>query len=270
MIRFHLKNMFSRKETKFAFTFMIGLILISTIENSLNMYGMDISKIYSPANGWVGYADILQIQSFQIFYVILIFIISAIVYSDIPLVNKKNNISNIIIARSNRGKYYISGAIATFIGAFAVIFVPLIISQCISLVMFPFSGKNIDLINTPSWNFFIDDKNWLFPSIFYNHTYLYNFIFIFYASLVSGIFSFLSYSIAMCIRKAKLIAICIPTLLVLLFGTLNPLYSISYYIYPSFGFSLRSYEVFFFVPIIVLVISIIIFTFKLLIKQEDL
>lgn len=264
IFRMQFLQMLSRTEFKISLTAVLLVVSASYWQLCGSVWGLDRSRLYSAGYGWIGHAAILGIQVMQMFYILLIFFVGSMTFSDSFFVNRKLRVQNIIVTRCQQGSYIFSGAVVSFLGAFLVIFVPFLFSQVLSLVIFPLMSEVPTVFNgTPSWDF--SEFITLFPTISYNHPYFYNLIAIFYMSFCTGVMAVLSYAISFFIRRVRLLIIGIPTILVILETTVGDIsgqsFGFSYYLYMG-GISNQSVLFYFIFPLSILAVSCLMIYFR--------
>ncbi len=269
VIKMQFRHMLSRTEFKVSLTAVLLVVAISFLVLCTKVWGLDFSNLYSAAYGWVGNAAPLDINIMQMFFVLLIFFVGSMAFSDSQYVDGKINAKTMIITRCSRKNYIISGAFVSFLGAFLVIFVPFIFSQLLSFSIFPVQSSVQTVFNSnPSWvkPYRFDT---LFPSLTYNNPYLYNLISIFYMSVCAGIFAVLSFCLSFFIKRGRLLIIGIPTILVFVEDFIFPgSNSFTYYLYMG-GIRNMSIYMYLGVPIGVLTVCcLLIFTKINRIKDE--
>jgi hypothetical protein len=233
-------RLLTKGEVKYALTAMLVIVVAAFAESCALFYGADLGELPSAAYGWVGNMDNMQIQTMHVLYIYLIFLIAASIFADSFFTDLKCRVSNMIATRCSLQSYLASTALLAFLGGFFVILVPLIFSQLLALLVFPAipePGSFAGNINTPAYDDFLanlNTQNALFPSVYFNHPYLSNLFFIFYAALWAGIMSLMAFVVSLFTRKSRLIILGVPTLVFLLsFYILPSSYILPYYLYPS-------------------------------------
>jgi hypothetical protein len=272
------RHMFSRMEFKISLTAVLLVVAVSFIELCCHVYGFDKSQLYSAAYGWIGHPDFLQIDIMQMFFVLFIFYIGSMAFSDSQFVDNKIKARDMIVTRCSRKSYIMSGAVVSFLAAFLVIFVPFILSQLLSFVIFP--------VHSSVSGFFSQDPAsgvlpgisasrverlyGLFPSLLNSHPLLYNLISIFYMSACAGALALLSFAIAFFIRRGRLLVIGIPAILIILGDALLPMnYAFSYYLYMG-GMLHQSILMYLGFPIGVLAVSSLLIVIKIRMLRDEL
>lgn len=269
IIGIQLKKAVLKKEFKFAFTAMLIIVFFAYLESCLHVFSCDVTQLYSAAYGWVGHCCEMQIQVMNAFYFFFIFLIGSSVYSDNLMLEKKSKIHHCILTRIPNREYVTANGVTAFLMAFFVILVPLMISQLLAFIVLPINSKIMESASIPPVFMNIRSQYVLFPSLYFNHPYLLNLLFVFYDAFSAGVFALLAFAFSLFIQKSRLIIIGVPMIIVLLQGaTFSSNYSYFNYLYPSFTIEGRSEMLFFAFPIIVLAISITMICVNIKFKKD--
>lgn len=263
MFNMQFRRLCARNEAKYAVTIMLIMITAAFIESCLRFQGEDAGAVPCAAYGWVGNMDNMQIQSMHTLYLFLLFLIAALVFADSFFVDVKSRIANLIAMRSSLPVYLASTGLLAFLGGFLIVCVPFLLSQAFALVVFPAVGAAnsfTTMINTNAsdsgWTM-VFAQNALFPPLFFNHPYLNNLVFIFYASFWAGIMSLMSFVISLFTRKSRLVVLGVPTLVFLLtFFLLPQSMAPANYLYPSTLIKGLSPVWFFVEPVVLLILLV--------------
>jgi hypothetical protein len=278
VFQMQFRHMFSRLEFKISLTAVLLVVAVSFIELCCHVYGLDRSQLYSAAYGWIGHPDFLNINIMQMFFVLFIFYIGSMAFSDSQFVDSRIRARDMIVTRCSRRSYILSGAAVSFLGAFLVIFVPFILSQLLSYVIFPVHGTVTGVFSDiPSSGLTAGRSPWkyerfysLFTSLLDNHPLVYNLISIFYMSACAGALAVISFSTAFFIRRGRLLVIGIPAILVLIGDTLLPMnYAFSYYLYMG-GMLHQTILMYLGLPIGALAVSGLLIAFKIHVLRDEL
>jgi hypothetical protein len=254
------KRLLAKSEAKYAFLVMLVIVVIGFIESCLHFYGSDVGEIPSAATAWAGNADNLQIQAMRVLYFFLIFILASSVFSDCYFVDVKSKVAQLVATRGSFPAYLASTGLLSFVGGFVVVFVPLLVSQALAFLAFPFISSPDSFsysFNTPAFNQDAAHNvgNALFPSLLLDHPYLNNLLFIAYDSLWAGIMSLASFALSLFIRKSRLVVLVTPTIIYLasLFVVPSAGLSLPYYLYPCTVLSGLTPLFFFGAPLFVII-----------------
>lgn len=233
IFKVQLLHMISRLEFKISMTVSLFVVVYAFYSQCKRNTGGDIAGLASAAFSWIGNAADLQLMYIQLFFIFFAFFIGALAFSDSQFVDTKIKIRSIITTRCSRKSYILSGAVVSFCGAFAVIFIPFMISQLLSFLIFPVHSFNDNpFAALQTWDFRSRVGDLVFTSIYYNHPYLYNLFMIFYASVCTGAFAVLSFVLSFFIKRGRVLVVGLPTIAVAIVNTTLPTkYCISYYIY---------------------------------------
>lgn len=243
-------------------------VLVAFVESCLRFYGADEGEVPSAAYAWVGNMDSMQIQSMRILFFYLVFLISALAFSDSLFIDLKTGASNLIATRCPARAYLASTAVLSFVGGFAVTFIPLCISQLLALTAFPVEASPnafSSVLNNPAYdNYWAGEaaRNALFPSLYFNHPYASNLLFILSASTWAGIASVGSFATSLFVRSRRLVVLGAPTLAYLLWLFAAPAcYALPYYLYPTIFVPGLSTTLFFTAPPSVLIALVFVILF---------
>ncbi len=226
-IRMQLKLMVNKKEFHFGVLINLGYVLITYLYCAFRAWGKDISTIPAPH-------AVFALQDLSPFYDIYINIVPFLVVFPFAMsyVNDCNNrIIPLFQVRMGVRKYYISKAVACFVGGFVAFFVPLMINIFLNNVTFPdsgitFAGDMYDLnynSRITGANIIVDTA-WAgmwFPRLFMRHPEGYNILYAVFFSSAMGIFSIFVYSISFIIKKQKLLLLLPLYLLIVCMNTIN-------------------------------------------------
>ena len=250
VFKMQARRMLTRKRFGLLFLAMSLLVTTSYLETCVAASDGDVRCIYSAATGWIG-----RINAFggfnigkwtpsimKMFFNFFLILFGALAFSDFYDTDQRAGIYPALITRCSSNAYHVSGAILCFLGAFAVIAAPLLISQGLMFFLFPAQtvvNERLATIN-PLWK-----QMWgegvLFPSLFFNHPYLTNLLYIFYDGLMAGTWALVSYVLSLFVRKARFLFLILPVVLLAAvsytagcFGLFFLIYD--HYLYPGSGF----------------------------------
>ena len=245
--RMHLKRLFTRREFFFVVTILMVLLTGGYIENCLHYFNCPVDEVHSAAIGWIMYmnfyfsATVVGISFSRIFLYFLFGVLAALVYGDALYTDRREHILQTAALRATkRNEYIISGAAASFTGAFITFFCFFVLSQLLAFVEFPatssFFGCKAD--GTNAWDEGLTES-WLFPTLFYQAPYVHNLIYMVYSSFWAGIFAFMSYTASLFLNN-RLLLLALPQLFLYAqfffadsFGWEGYSWSIINYMYPA-------------------------------------
>ncbi|MDU6347940.1 MAG: hypothetical protein E6593_14435 [Clostridium sp.] len=225
VFRMQLRYLLCRRRTGLLFLLMAVIVTLAVAESGLRYYGAELSSVPSAAGGWIGRApkgggSFFNLYVFVSFSRYLVLPIGALVFADSYLTDLKEGPYLAILTRSSSSAYRLSGALLAFVGGFAVIFIPLLISFCLSFLMFPIEST-VNPQNS-GWSLLMVQKikpgRILFAPLFFQHPYLTNLVYICYDSLLAACWALASYALGYLVRISRLLVVVIPTVFVILVG----------------------------------------------------
>lgn len=239
VFRMQLARMLTRMEFRYACLLSFIFIAAAFFEECTFFWGTDRSELLSAAYGWGGNVPALQSNVFQAFYLFAISLIAALPFADSFLEDRKCHSLAPILGRTTWGTYRRAGIFLSFIGGFFVIFVPLLVSQLLSFLLFPATGVKFDKFSAegawalPAYRV----EAYLFPSILLNCPYVHNLVFICYSSLFAGMNAVASYLLSLLGVQKKLLVLGLPTVFWLIYNVvitfIRPDMLFQIYLYPD-------------------------------------
>lgn len=262
--KMHLKRLFTRREFYFVATIMFVIITGAFLESCFYVFGWSTSTLNSAALGWIMHMDQQPagINTARVFVFLLFGLLASMLYGDSLYSDRREKVLPIAAVRSEWNKYILGGGLAAFTGAFITFFLAFTLSQVLSLIVYPINSSFFDYYATVAWEDSLS-RHPLFPEIYYRMPYLNNLIYMIYASVWAGILSFMSYTASLFLDNRLLIT-GLPQIFLIIesFVGILPVqkqYSILYYLYPTSFLPEKSVAFFFFAPITVLSVLILIF-----------
>jgi len=273
LIKLQIKILITRKEFQYSFTLMLFFVATAFIINCFSLYGKEITSVQAANQLWFGFSQYSSAVS-SIVFIFVLPLISSMAFADTYYTEMNTGIYKNILTRCKKSNYIISKGIITFVSGFLVVFIPLLLSQFLSLIIAPVNSC-IDVTNLPSF-IFMHTENMVFQELFLNHPYLYNFLYIVISGIFGAVLALLSFALSFLPIRSRLLIIATPTVLyivqafisTLLFGAM---YALCYYLFPFVG--IRGLEPMYFFSVVsgTLVFSVIIITVKsIFIKDEVL
>lgn len=268
---YHLNSFLKKKELKYVVTLLLVIMTVSLFLTYAPFYGALESNVYSAARGWMFYLDKLENQAGRAFFYVFFGILASLLYSDSFRQAKQGHMLPAACSRSKSTSGYIrTGGAVSFLGAFAVFLAFFVLTQLLSFFIFPLHNTFINHYTTSQFRLSFSPNSVIFPYLFYNYPYLYNIIFMLYASLWAGILAFISYVFSLFIKN-RLIIIAAPQVFLLLLSSFLPYkMSLINQLYPSGGFSGTDEVSFFLLPVITLAVFVSIFLLKTKEKGGDI
>lgn len=257
---------------KLSWLVLISLSCGSFIIEAIETRGAEYTMLKSAAKMWslngIG-------ETFHFLYgIYLMFglpIISVLIFSDEILSVRNNHVTQFILIRTNRLRYYLATVIISFSKCFIMTFFSLILNQFLWIICCPLES------NQPITQFVHTDFEGayllIFPKLFFNNPYLYNLIYIVMISLLSGLFSLLGVSLCFVVKKQFQVLI-IPAIIYLAENFISAAvghykFSISETISPFPAVKNLSFKTYIIFSIFILIISIILYVYGAIIKKDE-
>jgi hypothetical protein len=193
---------------------MIMMSCISFIIEALHIYGVESTTVHSAARMWSlnRTGDSTFHYIYNLFIMFGLPLISALIFSDEILSTRINHASQFILVRLQRGKYYVSTIMVSFVNSFLAVSISLLLNQLFWLICCPLTS------NQPLTQFVTTDFKasylFIFEDMFFNHSYIYNMIYVFMISFLAGIMALFASSLCFVLKKRIHILI-IPTMIYL-------------------------------------------------------
>lgn len=269
--------MFKRKEFFLASIMSFLLFLIPVFLDLLKLYQQDVSTIRPP---WYYFGFSLSSSMefdtpvvYQASFSLIVPLFSCLAYSYCYFDEKKYGLSNIIISKTNRVKYYLSSTLVSFLGGFLVVFIPLLLGSLFFFIAVPMNAYAPIEYNLLSSSRYSTIN--IFPHLAINFPYLYNIVYIFISSLFCGLIGLLSYSLSLYSRKNKFIVISFSFILFIISSLLCELFisgswTLPHIMIPAFGIIGVTYS-HLFIPLTLLIfINFLAIFIKIKFKKDEL
>lgn len=221
LTKMNLSNMFKRKEFFGISLISFLLFLLPTFLDLLKLNHADMSGIRPP---WYYFGLSLSPGTtydsplvYQFIFLLIAPLLSCMAYSYCYFDEVKYRVSNIIVSKTGRRKYYLSSALVVFIGGFLVIFVPLILSLLAFLIAVP-SNAYASIERMAAYQDQAFSTVLIFPSLVNNHPYIYNILYCFIPAIFCALIGLLSYSFSLYSKKNKFIIVSLPFILYVIYG----------------------------------------------------
>lgn len=239
-VAFQFKKMIKRKDFYFAFLFSLIFLFATTILDLARLYGSDVITL-SSAWMYFGFSSFTLTpysMMIQLFMMLLLPFIASLTYSYCYFDDYNYGVSKTLFARVSRNQYYFSSALVTFLGAFFVVFIPLLLRELVFVIAVPLNSPVI----TPGYP--VDDLIFrnvnFFKDLCFNHPYTYFFIYCLIPAFVSGLIGVLSFAISLFYKKNRFLVLTIPGIFYIVFCfvcslTGNTGAAPNYLIFPSLG-----------------------------------
>lgn len=277
LIKIHLKRILTRKETLISFTLIMLLVCVSFIELCSHFALFESGALPNASYAWVGNMGVMQIKAMHVWFYLFLFLLSAAIYADALLLDSRSGMVNFLAIRTPKTQLVLSYLIASFIGGFLIVVIPLIISQLLSCIVFPLTGQPYGFQTMINEGIHLDNleqyiaSNVLFPTLYYNHPYILNAIYMLYAGLITGLVSSITCAITLIAKPKRLILLGIPSIVIITLEFLIPRSrQIQFYMYPSASLPGLSTVYFFAVPLVLLAILMLMMIVSRVLRRDYL
>lgn len=232
----NVRRAFASKAWRYALLLSLVVVCVSFVQLCLNFWGHDVAELPAASIAWVGNHGYMKTSLFGMWLYMLMFPLMSTIYGDALYCQRRDGLLTILATRTSKARYLISGGLVAFLGAFLVTLVVLLLSQVVSLVVFPLdAGPDSFLLsfNSPAsdvsqWGAWSDSL--LLSELLYDNRYLYNLVFCLYDALWAGIMALASYVLSCYVKKSHVVVLGVPTLVYLALANFLP-----------FGLNLGSY-----------------------------
>lgn len=180
------------------------------------------------------YAGNINAPFWKIFAMVFPLIV-AFPFSFSYIIDKKTGVNTSILLRVNKIQYYWGKLITSFIGGFAIIFIPFFINMILCLITFPHNHNTylgiyyfdsysdlilgtVDSVDTVA-------KGLAFYKVFLFSPLLYNILYLFILSAFSGVLAMFTDCISYFVKNIKILVMLPPYLLFVLLRTLGTAYN---------------------------------------------
>lgn len=278
-IGIEFKKMLRRREFIFVFIFAVCFSLASFLCDSNELYGSDIAGHYSAWYYWFplhlpfGMTFGTSSSFTGLLYMFALPFMASLAYSYCYIDEYKCGVGKSIICRESRVLYFISQAIVTFIGAFLVIFIPLILNQLLWLIEIPaytfHSVASVPYKDFPLLNIMF------FKSEFLNNPYIFNLIYALIPAVVGALVGLLSFSLSLVLKKNKFFLLTIPGIIYIMVSLISamlghPNYAIAYVLQPTPAVGGITFTYLLVLIILPLLINVLLIAFKVLKKRDEI
>ncbi len=210
-ISMQMRLMINKKEFQITYIINAGYVLLTYLYYVIYYWGDDVSTVSSSS-------AVFSLLSKSVFFDLYISIVPFLVVLPFAMSfvdDKKNNILPGLQVRSGVKAYYISKAVACFLGGFFSFFIPMMIGMLLNVLTFPGSGitflgdyfdMNFDAAVTGA-DVLIRTR-WAglwFPRLFISSPDGYNILFCTFFSIAMGISSTFLYIVSFFIKRQKLL-----------------------------------------------------------------
>lgn len=203
-INIQLQLMFKRKIFIVTFVVMVLFSIIVFTANCLEFFNDDITNVRAAKYLFAGsnlsfyFVEVLQL---------LFPFIAALPFSDSFFEEKKNRTIEFCFSRTSNNIYYFSKLVACFIGGVVIMFFPLLINMLLNFIAFPLDSS-VDSTNFSYVHSYLFDnvmETGLFQTLFAENMYLYNFLYLVFLSVSSGLVAIIVYQISFLYQTKRIV-----------------------------------------------------------------
>ena len=218
----NLEVLFKNRRFYIVLCAVLAYVLFPTLVELAQLYKADQATL-SAAYVYFGQAQISVVHNFDnygIFFVLLFPFAVSLAYSDCNFEEKQYGSDRIVIARVGRSNYYTAQWLTVFIAGALIIWIPLVIEKLVLMTAIPLDSMKI----TPTYPLnpytaFLNLSYW--KSLFYNHPYLYFFLYDFITAFFGGLFALLSYALSIHTKLNHFLVLTIPGICYIVAGLLG-------------------------------------------------
>lgn len=220
-----MKDMVQRKEFIFSLSLSVCFVLIPLFIDLFSFYQMDTLSLKPAWFCWgvngTGYRAgkhsgtiALTPHMLQYFNAFALPLVAPMAYAYGYFDDAKSGVVKFLIPRTGRKAYYLSNACTVFLGAFLILFFPLILEQLILFLVCP-----VDTPYIMSSSSAADDYAAVFgagaplTALQLNQPYLLNLLYCVIPAATGGLMALLSYSLSLFLRKSRFLVLTLPGLL---------------------------------------------------------
>lgn len=201
-LKYDINQLIKRNTTKYFYIFLIIITILDAISTYFTQSRFFQNTSEMSVNWYVFLDNGASIE--RSFYFVFMPILAVLPFGLQYYYEKSSNYREYLIVRGNRGSYYLSKFIMSFMVGFFTIFILLISNYIIVHIIYPNNCVIGGIFLNPDSGAFIEN-------IFYSNVNLYQFIYIIINSLVGGILSLLSLSLCMTFYyKNQFLVIAVP------------------------------------------------------------
>ena len=214
-----------RKEFLISFFCMLVISIASFSINCVQQYGLDVTQYLSADKLFIGRAYSNDFFTFLQFLLPLLFVLP---FADSYITDRRHYILPAILSRASAKQYYFSKLSCVGLSTGTVVFLPFLLNFLLGLIAFPMTSTNyshfsLSADQSPYYTSYM--KEILFPGLFVDHPYLYNFIFLLLLTVFGMRCAVVTYQLSFLIVKNRIVLLCLPFLLnnfLILFAQYTP------------------------------------------------
>ena len=195
----HMRRMFDRLEYRIAFCLFSAVCCASFIEECINYGGFDASALPSAALGWIGHYVSNDISVLPVCLFLFFPLLASIAYSDALMVDAARGSARPLAVRTTTKRYLLASCICSFVGAFLLFVIPLLLSQLLSFLLFPVEaspfGMRVSIYATLDAP--IDATGYVLGGLWVSAPYLYNILRALYVGIFAGVVSIVTFAVSL-------------------------------------------------------------------------
>lgn len=202
-----IKLLFKRKSFIVTLTVMILYSVFAFLLNCYTYYGKYFINVQAAKYLYFGsdFGDIIFV-----IYSLIFPLIAALPFADTYFEESKSRTTEFCVTRASNNTYYFSKLSAVFSSGFLVAAAPLAVNYLLNFIAFPLDSS-IDATNlnyVDSHLFTGVYETGLFQNLFAQNIYLYNLLYLFLASVVSGLIAVIVFQFSFFYKKSRILLIC--------------------------------------------------------------
>ncbi|WP_459129574.1 hypothetical protein [Guggenheimella bovis] len=271
MIRERVKHLMKTMEFHFSAFFLLAFVTIPFVFHAIKSQSIS-EVILEPANQQYILFKTSSFMVPDIFIWILIPSVSALCIFGMLKYNEISSMGGYFLHRTSRFRYYFGGFVISFSVPFVLFFLSLALNQLLCIIAYPWSSYSNGSFNLTE---FRGLRYLLFPEMYINSPYLYSFTNIFLVSLTAGCFSLLFYSLVTLKPSKRNVFFIFPfmfymaaSLVAALVGNFG--YIPAYYLYANNGLDDMDLSVFVGFLGVMLLISLILTSYRVWFEKDEL
>lgn len=186
---------------------MIVFCVLMFLINCITNFNNDITTVKAAKYMFLG-SDFSGTQF--VIYSVLFPILAALPFSDTYFEERANRTYEYCITRMSNNSYYFSKLFTVFCSGFLITSIPLLINMLLNFIAFPIDSSidatNMSYVNSGMFGAVMETG--LFQNLFAKNMYLYNLLYLFFASFFCGLIAVIVYQLSYFYKKSKILLIC--------------------------------------------------------------
>lgn len=269
--------MVKRKEFFVSLLFSLLFFLVPTLIDLFLLMGSNKISLY-PAWAYFGLSgrpsgNYVTRDAIECFQILILPFLCTLVYSCCIFDEHTSGVAKFVLPRSQRANYYLSGAIVSFLGAFIVIFIPMIVSQLAFSIAVPFESMR-SLATEPIYdNAFFEMGYW--KGLALNSPYFFNLLYCFIPALIGGLVGLMSFSISLIYKRRRFLVLTLPGLIWWVSSLAAPMlghpqWTMGYMIAPPIGLENMRLSSLIISTLTILGIDVLLLVYKMFFVKDEL